>query len=109
MDANAFSPTPQAPGSSPRRLFLFESGWRIELKSGSDREFCYMMAPGQDYYHRLLDGEIYLARSDEKLCLACAQRRGLLSYQPRTLGESVPVAMLAFEGTEPDALPPDWA
>ena len=40
-----------------------------------------MMAPGQDYYHRLLDGEIYLVRDDEKLCLACAERRGLLSYR----------------------------
>jgi hypothetical protein len=71
-----------------RRVFLHEGGWRVGLKVGSDKEFCYMTAPGQDYYHRLLDGEIYLARQDEKLCLACAERRGLLSYEPRTLRES---------------------
>jgi hypothetical protein len=77
------------PEPNPRRLFLFENGWRIELKAGSDREFCYMTAPGQNHYHRLLDGEIYLARGDEKLCLACAERRGLLSYEPRQLRDPV--------------------
>jgi hypothetical protein len=74
-------------GPTPRRLFLHEGGWRIVLKAGSEREFCYMAAPGQDYYHRLLDGEIYLTRGDEKLCVACAERRGLLAYEPRTLRE----------------------
>jgi hypothetical protein len=94
MDANAnanHDPTPLSPHATvpdPRRLFLFEAGWRIGLKLGSEREFCYMTAPGQDFYHRLLDGEIFLARNDEKLCLACAERRGLLSYEPRTLRES---------------------
>ena len=85
---NAPSPT----ATDPRRLFLYENGWRIGLKSGSEREFCYMTAPGQNYYHRLLDGEIYLVRGDEKLCLACAERRGLLSYEPRTLGELVMIS-----------------
>jgi len=78
---------PETPASHPRRLFLYENGWRVEMKTGSEREFCYMTAPGQDYYHRLLDGELYLTRSEEKLCFACAERRGLLSYEPRTLRE----------------------
>src|SRR5438128_9072323 len=86
--------TPHAPVPDPRRLFLYEGGWRIELKIGSDREFCYMTAPGQNYYHRLLDGEIYLVRHDEKLCLACAERRGLLSYEPRTLRD-IPLLALS--------------
>ena len=31
-------------------------------------EFCYMMAPGQDYYHRLGDGELFVYNnSDERL------------------------------------------
>jgi hypothetical protein len=78
---------PSAPllGSNPRRLFLNDKDWHVAMKLDSEREFCYMMAPGQDYYHRLRDGEIYLARADEKLCLACAERRGLLSFTPRTL------------------------
>jgi hypothetical protein len=72
-----------------RRMFLTEPGWVMSIKAGSDRVFCYMMAPGQDYYHRLLDGEIFLVRDDERLCLGCAARRGLLAFQPRRLRESV--------------------
>jgi hypothetical protein len=73
------------PTASPRRLFLHEPGWGVALKIGSERAFCYQIAPGQDYYHRLLDGEIYLYHGDEKLCLACAARRGLLSHDSRSL------------------------
>jgi hypothetical protein len=104
--ANPTHPIAQRPGSTPRRLFLYENGWRIALKAGSDREFCFMTAPGQDYYPRLLDGEIYLARGDEKLCLACAERRGLLSIEPRTLSELVRVpAPPDFQAAEEE--PPD--
>ena len=55
-DSFAF-PSPAADRPAPRRLYLHEPGWQIGLKVGSEREFCYAMAPGQDYYHRLLDGE----------------------------------------------------
>ena len=100
-------PIAREPVPNPRRLFLFEGGWRIGLKVGSEREFCYMMAPGQDFYHRLLDGEIYLVRNEEKLCLACAERRGLLSYEPRTLRDLGPLPALDLEGpaTEPEPEP----
>ena len=70
--------------SSPR-LFIFEPGWRVGIKRGSERVFCYMMAPGQDYYHRLLDGELFLHHGDERLCLSCAARRGLIAFEPRLL------------------------
>jgi hypothetical protein len=73
----------------PRRMFLFESGWRVGFKTGSAREFCYMMNPGQDFYHRLLDGEIFLVRAEERLCLACASRRGLIAFEPKRLRESI--------------------
>src|SRR5262245_326249 len=73
----------------PQRMFLTERGWRIGIKLGSDREFCYMIAPGQDFYHRLFDNEIFLVRDEEKLCLACAARRGLISLQPKRLREAV--------------------
>ncbi len=80
--------SPGDPGI-PRRLFLHEPGWRVVLKVGSVREFCYQMAPGEDHYHRLLDGEIYVYHGDEKICLACAERRGLLSYEPKSLREGL--------------------
>ena len=82
-------PTTSREASPPRRMFLAEPGWRIGVKAGNDREFCYMMMPGQDFYHRLLDGEIFLHRHDEKLCLACASRRGLLVAEPRRLREAI--------------------
>jgi hypothetical protein len=75
--------------SSSRRMFIFESGWRVGVKSGSTRELCYMIAPGQDYYHRLLDGEVFLVRDGERLCLSCASRRGLISFEPKQLRESI--------------------
>jgi len=79
------------------RLFVFEAGWQILRKSGSHREFCYAMYPGKDYYHRLMDGEIFIAKADEKLCLPCAARRGLLSYDPRSLREPIAGMNLAID------------
>ncbi|MHB1560896.1 MAG: hypothetical protein ACYC61_25865, partial [Isosphaeraceae bacterium] len=55
-----------------RRMYMAEPGWQISVKSGYAKEFCYMMMPGQDFYHRLLDGEIFVHRHEEKLCLSCA-------------------------------------
>jgi hypothetical protein len=71
------------------RLFLREPGWKIAMKNGSEREFCHAITPGQDHYHRLADGEIYLVRGDERLCLPCAGRRGLLVSEPKVLREPV--------------------
>jgi hypothetical protein len=71
------------------RLFLYEPGWSVGLKVGSDRVFCYMMAPGQDYYHRLLDGELYIYNHEERICFACAERRGLVAFEPRSLRSSI--------------------
>src|SRR6266481_4089198 len=89
------SPSPSPSEPPPQRLFLFEPGWGVGLKVGSERLFCYMMAPGQDYYHRLLDGELYLYHGDERLCFACAERRGLLSFEPRGLREALlPIDLL---------------
>lgn len=81
----------------PRRLYLLEPGWRVGQKLGNDREFCYMMAPGQDYYHRVYDGEIVVLRGDERLCLACAERRGLLSFAPKGLGDQPRIVAFAVE------------
>jgi hypothetical protein len=88
------SPSKEGPRSSPtdfgsrvgRRLFLNEPGWRVGQKTGSEKTFCFMMAPGQDFYHRILDGEIFVSNAEERICLACAERRGLLSFEPKALG-----------------------
>jgi hypothetical protein len=88
-----------------RRMFIFESGWRVGVKTDSSRELCYMMAPGQDYYHRLLDGEIYLVRERERLCLSCASRRGLIAFEPKQLRDGL-VAIPADREAMP--LEVDW-
>jgi hypothetical protein len=73
----------------PRRMYLHEPGWGICIKTGSHREFCYTMAPGEDFYHRLRDGEVFLFRSDERLCLSCAARRGIIVSAPKRLRDKV--------------------
>jgi len=73
--------------TSQSRLFLLESGWRVGIKTDSQRAFCFMMAPGQDFYHSLLDGEIFLHRGEQRFCMACAVRRGLVALRPKQLPE----------------------
>lgn len=90
----------QPPEGPPTpRLFLREPGWQVALKVGSDRVYCYVANPGEDYYHRLLDGEIYFYRGEEKICLPCATRQGLLDNVPRILRDPT-------RGLDVDA-PPD--
>ncbi len=88
-----------------RRMFIHEAGWRVGIKSGSTRELCYMIAPGQDFYHRLLDGEMFLVRDGERLCLSCAGRRGLISFESKHLRDSI-VSVPADLDTPP--LEVDW-
>ena len=81
-------PLPDSEGGIPR-VFLREPGWQVSLKVGSEKTFCFQVAPGEDFYHRLLDGELLIHRGDEKLCLPCAERRGLLTFTPRPLREQM--------------------
>lgn len=84
------------PQESPPQLYVFEPGWRVSIKRGSHRKFCFMMAPGQDYYHRLLDGELYLHHGDERLCLRCATRRGIIAFEPRRLRNPIDPSLADF-------------
>ena len=88
-DVDAFpDPEPVREAVIPR-LFLREPGWQVALKVGSERMFCYMTAPGEDHYHRINDGEIFLSRGDLRVCLPCADRHGLLLHEPKSLRPSV--------------------
>lgn len=71
------------------RIFLREAGWQIAAKVGSEKTYCYQMAPGEDHYHRLYDGELLVHRGDERLCIPCAERRGLITFAPRPLRDQV--------------------
>jgi hypothetical protein len=74
------------PAESPRRappdqrLYIPEpDGWQAQIKRSWDNEYCYAKSPGEDYFHLLLGGELYIQHGDEKYCLNCALRRGLIT------------------------------
>jgi hypothetical protein len=64
------------------RLFVPESaGWKAAIKQDGNKEYCYLQRPGEEFYHLLLTGEIYLQRGDEKYCLSCAARHGYATHK----------------------------
>lgn len=71
--------------ASVPRLFVREPGWSAFVKQGSERLHCFAIAPGESVYHRIADGEIYLKRGDERICIPCADRLGLLHHKPKAL------------------------
>lgn len=59
------------------RLYVCHpEGWTAAVKQTSEKMYCYQKHPGEDYFHLIVAGEIYLQFGDEKLCLSCAVRRG---------------------------------
>lgn len=58
-----------------RRLYVpYPDGWTVHIKTDGFREYCHFKAPGEDYFHLLLQGEIHLQYNDAKFCLNCASR-----------------------------------
>ncbi len=63
-----------------QRLYLPNAeGWEARIKLGWEKEYCYAKRPGEDFFHLLISGEIYLQRGNEKFCLDCAYRQGILT------------------------------
>jgi hypothetical protein len=60
------------------RLYLVEpDSWEALIKRDSEKLHCYQKNPGEDFFHRISKGEVYLQSETEKLCLTCALRRGV--------------------------------
>lgn len=53
--------------------------WDAHIMRGSERQYCYAKEPGKDYFHLIVTGEVYVQKGDEKLCLMCARREGVLT------------------------------
>ena len=74
---------PSAPSVDPiadNRLYVPDhEDWDVHIKRDSDRYFCYSKHPGEEWFHLILNGEIYVARQHEKYCLRCALRMGFLT------------------------------
>ena len=70
----------ESPGPIDRRLYVpYAEGWEACIKSGWDNEYCFRKNPGDDFFHSLMCGEIYLRRGDEKYCLGCAVRDRIIT------------------------------
>lgn len=72
------------------RLYVPEAdNWRAHVLTSWDKIYCFSKNPGEDFYHLILHGEIYLQQRDEVYCLRCALRDGILTrdrlfWQKRT-------------------------
>jgi hypothetical protein len=62
------------------RLYVPDNAdWDVHIKRDSERIYCYSKHPGQEYFHLVLSGEIYLTRQHERYCLRCALRMGFVT------------------------------
>jgi hypothetical protein len=83
-------PQPPAAAEPDHRLYLpVHQEWTVQVLTGADKQYCYQQAPGEDYFHMIVPGEIYVQSGDTKLCLNCALRRGAVTanrlfWQDRT-------------------------
>jgi hypothetical protein len=85
---------PQSPAAkSEARLYLPDhDGWEAAIKRDWTKEYCFSQNPGENFYHLLLSGEIYLERAGEKYCLNCALRHGVLTRE-RTFWQKGPTSV----------------
>ena len=74
------SPTPPVDPIPDTRLYVPDhEDWDVHIKRDSERYFCYSKHPGEDWFHLILNGEIYVSHQHEKYCLRCALRMGSLT------------------------------
>jgi hypothetical protein len=71
---------PDRAGEDIRLYLPFPEGWQARVKHGWEKEYCFQKNPGEDYFHLILNGEIYLENGDERYCLNCAFRRGVINH-----------------------------
>lgn len=79
-DKPAVVEVPSADPVPDTRLYVPDNeDWDVHIKRDSDRVYCYSKHPGQDWFHLILSGEIYVSRQHEKYCLECALRMNFLT------------------------------
>ena len=80
-----------------RRLYVPErEGWSAGVKDDRSKEYCFRQNPGEDFYHLLVAGEIYLQHGSEKYCLNCALRHGYAT-RDRAFWQKGPSSTVARE------------
>lgn len=89
MNADRFNPSsngqlrhdpPEPSSERDARLYVPRpEGWEARVKTSSEKCYCYVQNPGEDYFHLIVYGEIFLQRGYETICLNCARRQGFIS------------------------------
>lgn len=77
MESLERSPEPE---SDLRMYVPHPEGWKAHIKQTWDREYCFMQHPGQNFFHLLQCGEIYIEKNKEMYCLLCAVRLGIITH-----------------------------
>lgn len=67
------------PGRDHRLYVPQQAGWEAAIKQTWEQEYCYSKNPGEDWFHLLANGELYIQRGTEKFCLSCALRLKILT------------------------------
>lgn len=52
---------------------------KINVKTSSSKEYCFSKFPGEDHFHLLMHGEIFITNGHDIYCVQCALRHGLLT------------------------------
>ena len=66
--------------STDTRLYVTSmDDMQAKVKADWTREYCYEKRPNEDHFHLIVGGEIYLQRGQQKICLDCASKRGLIT------------------------------
>lgn len=77
------SPESRSPAENQHldaRLYVPDhNDWDVQIKRDSERIYCYAKLPGQDWFHLILNGEIFVSRQHERYCLRCALRLNYLT------------------------------
>ncbi len=55
------------------------AGWEVRIMTSGQREYCHSKNPGEDHFHLIVPGEIYLQRGEERYCLNCAYRSKIIT------------------------------
>ena len=70
---------PQPTGRDHRLYVPKQTGWEAAIKQTWEQEYCYSKNLGEDWFHLLANGELYIQRGTEKFCLSCALRLKILT------------------------------
>lgn len=80
MDDAEETCVPPVAKSADLRVYLPEhEAWVAQIKRSWDTEYCFTANPGEDHFHLLLNGEVFLQKGSEKYCLNCAMRQKVIT------------------------------